>query len=76
MHSPIIAWSGISPIARANLKKNTTDTYTEQFVQFYFKTFDENRAGLASLYVGGQRGTLYNTSSLMRSPEGHFYAHL
>jgi hypothetical protein len=24
---------------------------SEQFVQFYYKTFDENRAGLASLYV-------------------------
>lgn len=23
----------------------------EQFVEFYYKTFDENRAGLASLYV-------------------------
>jgi len=24
---------------------------SEQFVQFYYKTFDENRAGLSSLYV-------------------------
>ena len=25
---------------------------TEQFVEYYYKTFDENRAGLAPLYVG------------------------
>lgn len=35
-----------------------TDSCAAQFVQFYYKTFDENRGGLQALYVRGARAAI------------------
>lgn len=39
-------------------RRSWTNGRTAQFVQFYYKTFDENRGQLASLYVR-RRSRLY-----------------
>ena len=48
----------------------------EQFVQFYYKTFDENRAGLGALYVCDSIPCAQSSSRLTNAIEGDFYAHL
>jgi len=70
-HNPADMLSAIAPSIRPRLT-----LAPEQFVQFYYKTFDENRAGLGALYVCDSIPCAQSSSRLTNAIEGDFYAHL
>jgi hypothetical protein len=72
------AWSRIRPTSYsiASLVGTRLTFASEQFVQFYYKTFDENRAGLSQLYVCDPTTRAEGISQLTRATEGELYAHL
>jgi hypothetical protein len=71
------AWNRIRPTfySIASLVGTRLTFASEQFVQFYYKTFDENRAGLSQLYVCDPTTRAGGSSQLIRATEGELYAH-
>jgi len=69
-HNPADILSTIAPSIKPRLT-----LAPEQFVQFYYKTFDENRAGLGALYVCDSISFAQSSSRLTNAIEGDFHAH-